>query len=103
MMRTDRPSAAVGLNGDLPAPAAPPDHAGALPRGIYNPYVSSKRSQISLMVGYDGTACHSRCNGTSPTTATVAEWISSPTPGPTKATPTTTLRCSSTTIRARPV
>ena len=36
----------------------------------------------SLIVGYDGTACHSRSSGTSPTTAIVAAWIISPTPGP---------------------
>ena len=36
------------------------------------PYSSSRRSQISLMVGYAGTACQRRAIGTSPTTATVA-------------------------------
>jgi len=43
----------------------------------HRPYDSSRRSQTSLTVGNDGTACHSRSSGTSPTTATVAECSSS--------------------------
>ena len=42
------------------------------PWGRYRPYSSSSRSQISLIVGYEGTACHNVVNGTLPTMATVA-------------------------------
>src|ERR1700759_4470706 len=49
---------------------------------LYKPYVSSIRTQISLIVGYEGTACQSRSSGTCPATATVAAWISSPAPAP---------------------
>ena len=43
------------------------------------PSVSSRRSQTSLSVGYDGTACQRRWIGTSPTTAIVAACSISPT------------------------
>lgn len=71
--------------------------------GGYPRYVSSSRSHTSLIVGYDGTTCHSRSTGISPATAIVAEWSSSPMPGPTKVTPSRTSRSRSTTMRARPL
>lgn len=38
----------------------------------YSPSASKRRSQISLIVGYEGTACQSRERGTAPTIAMVA-------------------------------
>ena len=50
--------------------------------GRRTPVGLEQRSHTSLIVGYAGTACHSRSIGTSPTTAIVAACSSSPTSGP---------------------
>src|SRR6266496_888518 len=112
--RREEGAALLALGGGLVLP-----HAGSLdsptdrtrptrrsrPRlvgGGQRPYSSSRRSQTSLVVGNDGTACRRRSSGTSPTTATVAECSSSARSGPTKVAPTTTRRSSSTTSLAWP-
>ena len=59
-------------------------------------------SQTSLMVGNDGTACHSWSRVTSPISAMVAAWTSSATSWPTKVAPRITERRSSITSRALP-
>ena len=52
--------------------------------------LEQSRSQTSLTVGNDGTACQSVSSGTSPAIATVAECSSSCTPGPVNVAPTMT-------------
>src|SRR5215210_7583044 len=59
-------------------------------------------SQISLRVGNDGVACHSRPIGTSPTTAIVAAWMKSATSAPVIVAPTMTSRSLSTSSRDVP-
>ena len=70
--------------------------------GVGRPNSSRKRSHTSLIVGYDGTACHRRSTGTSPTIAIVAACSSSATSGPTNVAPTSTPRSVSITARAAP-
>ena len=67
--RDGRPAA--GGDKAVGHPHGPPPRAAA--QAESRPRVSSRRSHTSLTVGYDGTACHRRFTGTSPTIAIVAE------------------------------
>src|SRR5688572_25096114 len=85
--------------GGRPAPPAGRSTINSPERsdGDHNPYASRSRSQTSLTVGKDGTACQRRSRETSAATAMVAEWSSSATAGPVKVAPTITRLAWSTT------
>ncbi len=85
---------AAGLGGSAAGAAA---GAGQLSRYVLQqpqPYLADRRVRRDRVP-------QAALIGTRPATATVAEWIISPTPGPTKVTPRTISSSRSTTMRAR--